>query len=330
MPGLGVAATIGNRHLILGNARLMAENGIDLAPLAADAAAMTEAGHTVSFLAETAPERRATAVLGFSDTIKPGAKQAIAQLHRMGLRTVMLTGDAAGAARAVAAQLGIDEVQAGILPQGKAEAVAAARHPVAMVGDGINDAPALAAADVGIAMGGGTDVAMETAGITLMRGDLSLVADAIEISRQHGAENPAGAVLGVRLQRAGDSAGGVGLSQPDGGGRGDGAVLGQRGLQCAAAAAVAALNLILTTAWSDRRLSDRVTGTWQTRQTRSSRRSPRPYVAIRAEMGDLRSFVDRRIAELSAEIHATVRTDGFQREPTCPGSSKASGSRSPA
>ena len=100
----------------------------------------------------------------------------------MGLRTVMLTGDAQGAARAVAAQLGIDEVQAGILPQAKADA-AAALHPVAMVGDGINDAPALAAADVGIAMGGGTDVAMETAGITLMRGDLSLVADAIEVSR---------------------------------------------------------------------------------------------------------------------------------------------------
>jgi Cu+-exporting ATPase len=183
MPGLGVAATIGNRHLILGNIRLMAENGIDLAPLAADAAAMAEAGRTVSYLAEIAPDRRATAVLGFSDTIKPGAKQAIDQLHRMGLRTVMLTGDAEGAARAVAAQLGVDEVHAGILPQGKAEAVAAL-HPVAMVGDGINDAPALAAADVGIAMGGGTDVAMETAGITLMRGDLSLVADAIEVSRR--------------------------------------------------------------------------------------------------------------------------------------------------
>ena len=87
----------------------MAKNGIDLAPLATDAAAMTEAGHTVSYLAETAPVRRATAVLGFSDTIKPGAKEAIEQLHRMGLRTVMLTGDAEGAARAVAAQAGIDK-----------------------------------------------------------------------------------------------------------------------------------------------------------------------------------------------------------------------------
>nr|WP_294557272.1 heavy metal translocating P-type ATPase [uncultured Rhodopila sp.] len=183
MPGLGVAATVGDRHLILGNARLMADNGIDLAPLAADAAAMTGAGHTVSYLAETAPQRRAAAVLGFSDTIKPGAREAIGQLHRMGLRTVMLTGDSEGAARTVARQIGIDEVHAGILPQGKAEAVAALR-PVAMVGDGVNDAPALAAADVGIAMGGGTDVAMETAGITLMRGDLSLVADAIEVSRR--------------------------------------------------------------------------------------------------------------------------------------------------
>jgi Cu+-exporting ATPase len=182
-PGLGVAATIGNRHLILGNARLMADNGVDLAPVTRDAEAMTEAGHTVSYLAETAPHRCVTAVLGFSDTIKPGAREAIGQLHRMGLRTVMLTGDSEGAARAVAAQLGIKEVHAGILPEAKAEAVAALR-PVAMVGDGINDAPALAAADVGIAMGGGTDVAMETAGITLMRGDLSLVADAIEVSRR--------------------------------------------------------------------------------------------------------------------------------------------------
>jgi Cu+-exporting ATPase len=183
MPGLGVAATIGERRLVLGNARLMAQHGIDLAPLAADAAAMTGAGHTVSYLAETAPHRHAMAVLAFSDTVKPGAREAIALLHRMGLRTVMLTGDAEAAARAVAAQLGIDEVHAGILPQAKADAVAAL-HPVAMVGDGINDAPALAAADVGIAMGGGTDVAMETAGITLMRGELSLVADAIEVSRR--------------------------------------------------------------------------------------------------------------------------------------------------
>ncbi len=107
----------------------------------------------------------------------------------MGLHTVMLTGDAEPAARAVAAQCGIETVQAGILPAAKAEAVtrlrsAGPRRAVAMVGDGINDAPALAAADIGIAMGTGTDVAMQTAGITLMRGDLDLVAEAIDISRR--------------------------------------------------------------------------------------------------------------------------------------------------
>jgi Cu+-exporting ATPase len=185
MPGLGVSGTIAGRSLILGNARLMADNGIALD--SPDAAAMTQEGHTVSYLAETAPEPGLVAVLGFSDTIKPGARAAIEQLHRMGIKTVMLTGDAEAAARAVAEKLGIDSVHAGIRPQGKAQAIAGLRvnHTVvAMVGDGINDAPALAAADIGIAMAGGTDVAMQTAGITLMRGDLSLVADAIEVSRR--------------------------------------------------------------------------------------------------------------------------------------------------
>jgi Cu+-exporting ATPase len=147
---------------------------------------MTQAGQTVSYLAETTPTGRLLAVLGFADAIKPEAARAIAELHGMGLRTVMLTGDAEGAARSVAAQCGIDSVEAGILPADKAASVARLRtegSPVAMVGDGINDAAALAAADIGIAMATGTDVAMETAGITLMRGDLGLVADAIAISR---------------------------------------------------------------------------------------------------------------------------------------------------
>ncbi|WP_204848357.1 heavy metal translocating P-type ATPase [Rhodopila globiformis] len=187
LPGLGVAGTVGGRSLILGNARLMQDNGIGLDALSPDAAAMAESGHTVSYLAETAPAPRLLAVLGFSDTIKPGAEAAIGRLHRMGLATVMLTGDGEAAAQAVAAKLGIETVQAHILPADKARAVAALRANdtiVAMVGDGINDAPALAAADIGIAMGSGTDVAMATAGITLMRGDLALVADAIEVSRR--------------------------------------------------------------------------------------------------------------------------------------------------
>jgi Cu+-exporting ATPase len=184
LAGLGVTATVGGRPLLLGNARLMAERGIALDALEPDASAMAEAGQTVSFLAEPG---RALAVLGFSDTVKPNARAALERLHGMGLRSVMLTGDGQGAADAIARQVGIDRVRAKILPADKAAEVTALRQGgevVAMVGDGINDAPALAAADIGIAMGGGTDVAMETAGITLMRGDLALVADAIEVSRR--------------------------------------------------------------------------------------------------------------------------------------------------
>jgi P-type Cu+ transporter len=180
MAGLGVSGVVGGRSLVLGNARMMAEHGIALEALAVD-------GQTVSFLAEVAPERRLLATLAFADQVKPGAAAVIDRLHRMGLRTVMLTGDSEAAARVVAEALGIEDVRAGVLPAEKAEAVAALRAGgtvVAMVGDGINDAPALAAADVGIAMASGTDVAMQTAGITLMRGDLALVAEALEVSRR--------------------------------------------------------------------------------------------------------------------------------------------------
>jgi Cu+-exporting ATPase len=131
---------------------------------------------------------RILGLLAFGDEIKPGAQQAIATLHALGIRTAMLSGDNRGAAQQVAAALGIEDVRAEVLPGDKAEAVATLRengaHVVAMVGDGINDAPALAAADVGIAMSTGTDVAMQAAGITLMHGDPGLVADAIDISRR--------------------------------------------------------------------------------------------------------------------------------------------------
>jgi Cu+-exporting ATPase len=179
IPGMGCAGAIEGRSLVLGNARLMAEHCIAVPPAA-------QSEQTLSYLGQTGPAPALLATLGFTDTIKPGAARAIGRLHAMGLRTVMLTGDAEPAARAVARQVGIKEVQAGILPAAKAEAVARLRQQgaVTMVGDGINDAPALAAADIGIAMGTGTDVAMQTAGITLMRGDLDLVADAIDISRR--------------------------------------------------------------------------------------------------------------------------------------------------
>ncbi|GMV02974.1 MAG: heavy metal translocating P-type ATPase [Burkholderiaceae bacterium] len=134
---------------------------------------------------------RVLGLFAFGDAIKPGAADAIAALHRLGVRTVLLTGDNAGAAASVARRIGLDEVRAQVLPEQKAEAIRSLRVPgtggtpvVAMVGDGVNDAPALAAADVGIAMGTGTDVAMHTAGITLMRGDPALVPAAIDVSRR--------------------------------------------------------------------------------------------------------------------------------------------------
>jgi Cu+-exporting ATPase len=126
-------------------------------------------------------------LLAFGDRLKPGAPDAVQTLHSHGIKAVLLSGDNAGSAAAVARELGLDDVRAEVLPEHKAAIVAELRKDgevVAMVGDGINDAPALAAADVGIAMGTGTDVAMHAAGITLMRGDISLVPDALDISRR--------------------------------------------------------------------------------------------------------------------------------------------------
>jgi Cu+-exporting ATPase len=188
LAGRGVSGMVGGRSIVLGSRRLLA--GAELTPadaLAARAAALEASGRTVSWLAETAPCPRVLGCLAFGDTVKPGARQAVQRLHARGLDTVMLTGDSRGAANAVAAELGIGRVIWEILPGDKADTVIALRAEgkvVAMVGDGINDAPALAAADVGMAMATGTDVAMHTAGITLMRGDPALVEAAIDISRR--------------------------------------------------------------------------------------------------------------------------------------------------
>lgn len=191
-PGRGVSGLVDGLPLLLGNHRLMLEQGIDTAPLQAQADALAASGRTVSWLASL-PGRAALGLIAFGDEAKPTAQAAIARLHDLGIQTVMLSGDNRGAAQAMAARLGIDRVEAEVLPQDKARLVGELRKSaggaIAMVGDGINDAPALAAADVGIAMGpdesghGGTDVAMQTAGITLMRGDPALVADAIAIAR---------------------------------------------------------------------------------------------------------------------------------------------------
>jgi Cu+-exporting ATPase len=188
LPGRGVQAEVDGVTIYLGNARLVAELGGDLAPLQAVAGRHEADGRTVSWLARGDAETiEVLGLLAFGDRIKDGAVEAVARLKTMGVTPLMLTGDNGGAARVVAEALGIERYTAQVLPGEKADAVRAAMaqgQTVAMVGDGINDAPALAAADVGIAMAGGTDVAMHTAGITLMRGDPRLVADAIDISQR--------------------------------------------------------------------------------------------------------------------------------------------------
>jgi len=188
LPGRGIQAEVGGVAVYLGNKRLMGELGLSSTVLDHKASQEEALGHTVSWLAtRTEAGAEVVALLSFGDTVKSGAAAAIGRLHAMGIRTVMLTGDNAGSARAVAQAVGIADVHANVLPSDKAELVAALKVDgvkVGMVGDGINDAPALALADIGIAMSTGTDVAMHTAGITLMRGDPALIADAIEISNK--------------------------------------------------------------------------------------------------------------------------------------------------
>ncbi len=187
--GRGVEARVDGQLLALGSTRWRDELGIVVPPeLDARAAELERAGNTISWLMRADAPRTLLALIAFGDTVKPGARDAIAALSARGVASVLVTGDNRGSAAAVAASLGIGEVHAQVLPDDKARAVAELKRThggiVAMVGDGINDAPALAAADVGIAMATGTDVAMHTAGITLMRGDPALVADAIDISKR--------------------------------------------------------------------------------------------------------------------------------------------------
>jgi Cu+-exporting ATPase len=187
--GRGVEARVDGQLLALGSTRWRDELGVAVpSGLDARAAELERAGNTISWLMRADAPRAALALIAFGDTVKPGARDAIAALSARGVASVLVTGDNRGSAAAVAASLGIDEVHAQVLPDDKARVVAELKRThggiVAMAGDGINDAPALAAADVGIAMATGTDVAMHTAGITLMRGDPALVADAIDISKR--------------------------------------------------------------------------------------------------------------------------------------------------
>ncbi|HEY0954613.1 MAG TPA: heavy metal translocating P-type ATPase [Roseateles sp.] len=185
LPGRGVEGRVDGQHLALGSSRLLHERGLDAGPLH-DAAQRLEAeGRTVSWLLA---EDRVLGLLAFGDRVKDTAAAAVAELQSRGIRTVMLTGDSRGAAAGVARQLGITDVRAEVLPADKAATVQQLRGEpgavVAFVGDGLNDGPALAAASVGFAMAGGADVATEAAGVTLMRGDPRLVADALDISRR--------------------------------------------------------------------------------------------------------------------------------------------------
>ncbi len=189
LPGRGVAAMVDGARLILGSTRLMQEEGVALDALSARATELERQGLTISWLAVSNPPQpgQLLGLLAFGDRIKPQARAALEALHAMHIQTILLTGDNQGSADAVGKELGIGRIIANMLPADKAAAVAGLKTGgacIAMVGDGINDAPALAAADVGIAMSSGTDVAMHAAGITLMRGDPALVSAAISISRR--------------------------------------------------------------------------------------------------------------------------------------------------
>jgi P-type Cu+ transporter len=182
--GHGITASVNGQRVAVGGARHMRELGVDVSPLAAVAQRLEDEGKTAVLTAENG---RAIGVIAIADTLRPEAAEAVAELRRLGLQVAMLTGDNRRTAEAIAAQAGIDHVLAEVLPDAKAAEIRRLQDEgrrVAMVGDGINDAPALAQADVGIAIGSGTDIAMEASDMTLISGDLRRLAAPIELSRQ--------------------------------------------------------------------------------------------------------------------------------------------------
>ncbi len=182
--GKGALGEVAGKRVALGNARFLSELGVDVSALAPKAEELRKEGATAIFMAV---DGVAAGVLAIADPVKATTLEALNALKAEGIRVVMLTGDNWTTARAVARRLGIDDVEAEVLPDQKSGVVQrykAAGKAVAMAGDGVNDAPALAAADVGIAMGTGTDVAMESAGVTLLKGDLTGIVRARRLSQQ--------------------------------------------------------------------------------------------------------------------------------------------------
>ena len=246
--GKGVLGTVDGRKLALGNARFLREAGVDTAALEEAAERLRQDGATAIFLGV---DGKAAAVFAIADPVKETTPEALEALAKDRIRVVMLTGDNRTTAEAVARRLGIAEVEAEVLPEEKSAVVEKLRREgrvVAMAGDGVNDAPALAAADVGIAMGTGTDVAIESAGVTLLKGDLMGIVRARRLSAGDHEQHPPEPVLRLRLQRRRRADRGrralPDLRHPavaDHRGGGDGAELGQRDRQCAPAAAPRAL-----------------------------------------------------------------------------------------
>ncbi|HUV75297.1 MAG TPA: heavy metal translocating P-type ATPase [Dehalococcoidales bacterium] len=184
VPGHGIEASVEDKRLLLGNLKLIKDRGLSLNRLEEEANHLWEKGKTVMFLGV---DSQVVGIIALADTLKPNARETIEALHKMGIEVVMLTGDNRRTGEAIAQEVGIDHVLAEVLPEDKAQEVKRVQQQgkvAAMVGDGINDAPALAQADIGIAIGTGTDVAMETGDITLIRGDLTGIATAISLSKR--------------------------------------------------------------------------------------------------------------------------------------------------
>lgn len=183
IPGYGLDAVIEGRNILVGNQKLMTEKDIDISDLEDKSKNYSSLGHTVVYIAD---DKKLMGIISISDPVKPDSIEAIERLHQLGLKVVMLTGDNSKTADAVASEVGVDYVIAEVLPKDKATEISRLQNQgeiVGMVGDGVNDAPALASADVGFAIGSGTDVAIESADITLIRGSLNGVPDAINISK---------------------------------------------------------------------------------------------------------------------------------------------------